>query len=67
MVTDKSLFASERIKVVEFNRHFAPNEQDIHLKDELCNPANMSGIFMWLVRGYLHYKKKGLKMSGSLK
>ena len=67
LVTDKSLFASERIKVVEFNRHFAPNEQDIHLKDELCTQENMSGIFMWLVRGYVHYKKKGLKMSKGLK
>lgn len=66
LVTDKSLFASERIKVVEFNRHFAPNEQDIHLKDELCTQENMSGIFMWLVRGYVHYKKKGLKMSKGL-
>ena len=27
----------------------------------------MSGIFMWLVRGYVHYKKKGLKMSKGLK
>ena len=26
MVTDKSLFASERIKVIEFNRHFSPAE-----------------------------------------
>lgn len=27
----------------------------------------MSGIFMWLVRGYIHYKERGLAMSGSLK
>ena len=51
MVTDKSLFASERIRVVEFNRHFAPSEQDTHLKEELCEKSSMSGIFMWLVRG----------------
>ena len=67
MVTDKSLFASERIKVVEFNRHFSPEEQDTHLKDELCEQSSMSGIFMWLVRGYIHYKEHGLAMSGSLK
>lgn len=67
MVTDKSLFASERIKVVEFNRHFSPEEQDTHLKDELCEQSSMSGIFMWLVRGYIHYKERGLAMSGSLK
>ncbi|MBS6063979.1 MAG: DNA primase [Peptostreptococcaceae bacterium] len=67
MVTDKSLFASERIKVVEFNRHFKPEEQDVHLKDELSKPENMSGIFMWLIRGYRKYKSKGLTMSKALK
>ena len=67
MVTDKSLFASERIKVVEFNRHFSPKEQDTHLKEELCSQENMSGIFMWLVRGYIKYKERGLEMSDPLK
>ncbi len=67
MVTDKSLFASERIKVVEFNRHFSPEEQDTHLKDELTSPEAMSGIFMWLVRGYIHYKERGLTMTKELR
>ena len=67
MVTDKSMFASERIKVVEFNRHFAPNEQDTHLKEELCEQSSMSGIFMWLIRGYKHYKERGLTMGDSLR
>lgn len=65
-VTDKSLFASERIKVVEFDRHFSAKEQDTHLKDELCSQENMSGIFMWLVRGYIKYKERGLEMSEGL-
>jgi putative DNA primase/helicase len=64
--TDKSLFASRRIKVVEFNRHFKPNEQDIHLKDELTSREAMSGIFMWLVRGYIKYKERGLTMAEHL-
>lgn len=67
MVTDKSLFASQRIKVVEFNRHFSPQEQDTHLKDELTSPEAMSGIFMWLVRGYIRYKERGLVMADQLK
>ena len=67
MVTDKSLFASQRIKVVEFNRHFSPQEQDTHLKDELTSPEAMSGIFMWLVRGYIRYKERGLTMADQLK
>lgn len=67
MVTDKSLFASERIKVIEFNRHFSPTEQDIHLKDELTSPEAMQGIFMWLIRGYIRYKERGLEMTSQLK
>lgn len=67
VVTDKSLFASERIKVIEFNRHFSPSEQDTHLKDELTSPEAMSGIFMWLVRGYIRYKERGLSMNDELK
>lgn len=66
MITDKSLFASERIKVIEFNRHFKPEEQDTRLKDELTSQEAMSGIFMWLVRGYIKYKENGLKMADSL-
>ena len=67
MVTDKSLFASERIKVIEFNRHFTQKEQDTHLKDELTSIEAMSGIFMWLVRGYIKYKERGLEMPDHLK
>lgn len=67
MVTDKSLFASERIKVIEFNRHFRPEEQDTNLKDELTEQSAMSGIFMWLIRGYIKYKERGLGMSESLR
>lgn len=67
LVTDKSLFASQRIKVIEFNRHFTPEEQDTRLKNELISAEAMSGIFMWLVRGYVKYKENGLTMTDSLK
>ena len=67
LVTDKSLFASQRIKVIEFNRHFTPEEQDTRLKDELTSAEAMSGIFMWLVRGYIKYKEHGLDMAGTLR
>jgi putative DNA primase/helicase len=67
MVTDKSIFASERIKVVEFNRHFRPEEQDINLKAELTSQESMSGIFMWMIRGYIKYKQRGLTMAPHMK
>ena len=67
MVTDKSIFASERIKVVEFNRHFKPEEQDINLKADLTTKEAMSGIFMWLIRGYIRYRERGLTMPPHMK
>lgn len=33
-VSDKSLFASDRVRVIEFNRHFTEAEQDKNLKNE---------------------------------
>lgn len=65
-VNDKSLFASGRLKVIEFNRHFKASEQDTHLKEALTSPEAMSGIFMWLIRGYIKYKERGLLMSEEL-
>lgn len=67
IVTDKSLFASDRIRVIEFNRHFTDKEQDKHLKEELTTQPEMQGIFMWLVRGYRKYLEKGLDMPESMR
>jgi len=65
-VSDKSLFASERLRVIEFNRHFSQSEQDKHLKDELTTQDAMSGIFNWLVEGYKMYTDEGLDMPESM-
>lgn len=62
-VNDKSLFASDRVRVIEFNRHFSEEEQDKGLKHEFQTQEAMQGIFAWLVAGYLQYRKTGLKMS----
>lgn len=62
-VNDKSLFASDRVRVIEFNRHFTEAEQDKNLKSEFQTQAAMQGIFTWLVTGYFKYKRFGLKMS----
>ncbi len=66
-VRDKSLFASERIKVIELNHHFSQNEQDKNLKQKFITQDAMSGIFMWLIRGYIRYKEYGLYMPEELK
>ena len=66
-VNDKSLFASDRVRVIEFNRHFTEAEQDKNLKTEFQTQEAMQGIFAWLVTGYFKYKRHGLKMSAEMK
>lgn len=66
-VDDKSLFASDRMRVIEFNRHFSEDERDETLKDMFRTPEAMMGIFSWLVEGYFLYRRFGLKMSDKMK
>ena len=61
-VHDDSLFASDRIRLIEFKRHFSNAEQDKDLKDYFKTQKAMEGIFHWLVEGYFRYKKYGLAM-----
>lgn len=51
VVIDDTLFSSERIKVITFDRHFEPEEQDTGLKDALKSPESLSGILNWLLQG----------------
>jgi len=66
-VKDKSLFASDRVRVIEFNRHFTDAEQDKGLKDYFESSEAMRGIFTWLVAGYFKYRRFGLQMSDPMK
>lgn len=65
-VNDKSLFASDRVRVIEFNRHFTEAQQDKNLKNEFQTQEAMQGIFAWMVAGYFKYKRFGLKMSAEM-
>lgn len=66
-VKDKSLFASDRVRVIEFNRHFTDAEQDKGLKDYFESPEAMKGIFTWLIAGYFKYRRFGLRMNDNMK
>lgn len=66
-VNDKSLFASDRVRVIEFNRHFTEAEQDKNLKNEFQTTEAMQGIFTWLVEGYFKYRRFGLQMSPAMR
>lgn len=59
-VTDDTVFASDRINVITFDRHFNDDERDVGLKDRLKTPENVSGIFNICLRGLRDYLKNGL-------
>lgn len=58
-VTDDTLFSSERVKVITFDRHFEPDEQDTGLKNRLKSKLNASVIFNWLLDGLRKYYERG--------
>lgn len=58
-VLDDTLFASGRLKVIPFERHFSPEERDITLKNRLLSPQNMSGILNWLIEGCKKAQRPG--------
>ena len=57
VVLDDTLFTSDRIKVITFERHFEPEEQDTGLKDALKTPESLSGILNWILRGNQQYRQ----------
>ena len=65
-ITDRSVFMSERVRVVEFNRHFTAAERDKSLKTLFHTPEAMKGIFAWLVEGYALYRREGLVMPSDM-
>ena len=49
--TDVTLFSSDRVKIIPFERHFSEQERDTGLKAELARPENLSGILNWCLDG----------------
>ena len=59
VVTDDTLFSSERVKVIKFDRHFEPDEQDRQLKGKLKSDKNLTGIFNWCLEGLRMFNDNG--------
>lgn len=60
-VNDDTLFTSNRVNVITFDRHFTPDEQDKNLKKKLREKEVQSGIFNWCLEGLKAYRAEGLK------
>lgn len=65
-VTDPTLFASGRVKVIPFNRHFEEHEQDKGLKKLFQKPESLSGILNWCLDGLRRLNEEGLSMPKSI-
>jgi putative DNA primase/helicase len=50
--SDDTVFASGRVKIIPFERHFRIDEQDTGLKQFFRRIENKSGILNWLIMGY---------------
>lgn len=59
-VNDDSLFKSDRLWVIEFNKHFEEDNRDFSLKEIFEDPDNMPVILKWLLDGYRMYTEEGL-------
>lgn len=59
VISDKTVFSSNRVKVVPFERHFTEKEQNKHLKEQL--QQEIDGILNWCIKGFQLYRKEGLE------
>ena len=59
-ISDDTLFTSDRIKILPFERHFSEDERDTSLKVTLRKGNGRAAVLNWLINGYQMYKEKGL-------
>lgn len=59
-INDLTLFASNRVMVIPFERSFTEAEQDKDLKTLFSKPESQSAILNWLIEGYTRLREEGL-------
>lgn len=64
-MTDDSIFNSDRIHILCFDRHFEPEERDIHLKETL--QTEIDGIFNLIASYYPKLRAEGFIMPNKTK
>lgn len=60
IIDDDTVFASGRINVITFDKHFKKHERDEKLKDKLKAENEISGIFNWCLEGLKKLREEGL-------
>ncbi len=61
VITDMTVFTSNRVLIVPFDRHFEEWEQDKGLKAAFKKPEVQSAILNWLLDGYYLLMDEGFK------
>lgn len=62
-VNDDTLFSSDRIWVIPFNRHFREEERDVQLKNKLIANDILSGMLNWMLVGLDKYIADGERLN----
>ncbi len=67
IVSDNTIFKSDRVQVVSFDRHFEESEQDKTLKGKLSTDEALSAILNWLIEGWITFCREGLEAPEAIK
>ena len=59
-VNDDTIFSSDRVQVLTFDKHFSREEQDRQLKQSLRSARVLSAMLVWLLDGLQKYREKGV-------
>ena len=67
VINDMTLFTSDRIIIIPFDRHFDEQTRDTSLKQKFAESEVQSAILNWLLEGYRMLRKEGLRLPKSVK
>ena len=67
VINDMTLFTSDRIIIIPFDRHFDEHTRDTSLKQKFAEPDVQSAILNWLLAGYRLLRKEGLRLPKSVR
>ena len=59
-IADDTLFSSDRIRILPFEKHFDKSERNTNLKAELREDNGREAVLKWLIDGYRLYRTNGL-------
>lgn len=67
VINDMTVFSSDRLIVIPFNRRFDGGERDTSLKHRFQNEHTQSAILNWMIEGYRMLCEEGLAIPDSVK